>query len=579
MYDRRVSRRQAASKGGPHRRRAGRSVGSKRAASRIKHGFNLGGEQAEADPLLQDAFYESGDYATIVSRTEPKCFVVARTGGGKSAALQRLEEQHPGHVIRINPEDLSLPYITELNVIRYLDSLDVNLDLLFIALWKHVLLVELIRHRYKVDSPAAKQNLLQNLRDMFVRDPAKRAALDYLDEFGEKFWCEAHERVREITEKFAEKINTEAKGSVSVPKLGQASLGGSSETTFSNETRAEQAERFQRVVNETQLARLNTMLKALDEDILDRPQHFTYIVIDDLDRDWVDNRLTNDLIRCLFRTVLDLKRVKNLKVLVALRTNIMEQLNFGERSGSQEEKFRSLVLPMKWNRSSLTDMLDERLRVASERSTLGAASISDLLPAKNKTRGDAVEYILDRTLMRPRDAIAFLNEGLSTAYGKPRLSWEDLHTAERAYSEKRLLALRDEWKLNYPDIQRAFDVFRRIAIPMDRDEFLRRLDDIMLLPADPRFRGVRWVTDLSTTMMSSGTGTHDWVELYQPLISFLFRIGFIGCARTAHTRFVHFYDDPGYAERASNLEAVTLFQVHPTFHAALDVTVKFERAA
>lgn len=554
-------------------------MGSKRAASRIKHGFNLGGEQAEADPLLQDAFYESGDYATIVSRTEPKCFLVARTGGGKSAALQRLEEQHPGHVIRINPEDLSLPYITELNVIRYLDSLDVNLDLLFIALWKHVLLVELIRHRYKVDSPAAKQNLLRNLRDMFVRDPAKRAALEYLDEFGEKFWCEAHERVREITQKFAEKINTEAKGSVSVPKFGQASLGGATETTFSNETKAEQAERFQRVVNETQLARLNTMLKALDEDILDRPQHFTYIVIDDLDRDWVDNRLTNDLIRCLFRTVLDLKRVKNLKVLVALRTNIMEQLNFGERSGSQEEKFRSLVLPMKWNRSSLTGMLDERLRVAAERSTLVAASISDLLPAKNKTRGDAVEYILDRTLMRPRDAIAFLNEGLSTAYGKPRLSWEDIRTAERAYSEKRLLALRDEWKLNYPDIQRAFDVFRRIAIPMDREEFLRRLDDIMLLPADPNFRGVRWVTDLSTVMMSSGTRTHDWVELYQPLISFLFRIGFISCARTAHTGFVHFYDNPGYADRASNLEAVTLFQVHPTFHAALDVTVRFDRAA
>ncbi|GIF97011.1 P-loop ATPase, Sll1717 family [Catellatospora citrea] len=554
-------------------------MGGKRATSRIKNGFNLGGEQAEADPLLQDAFYESGDYATIVSRSDPKCFLVARTGGGKSAALQRLEERHPDHVIRINPEDLSLPYITELNVIRYLDSLDVNLDLLFIALWKHVLLVELIRHRYKVDSPAAKQNFLRNLRDVFVRDPAKRAALDYLDEFGEKFWCEAHERVREITQKFAEKINSEAKGSVSVPKLGQATVGGATETTFSNETKAEQAERFQRIVNETQLARLNTMLKALDEDMLDRPQHFTYVVIDDLDRDWVDNRLTNDLIRCLFRTVLDLKRVKNLKVLVALRTNIMEQLNFGERSGSQEEKFRSLVLQMKWNRSSLTDMLDERLRVAAERSALGVESVSELLPTKNKTRGDAVDYILDRTLMRPRDAIAFLNEGLSVAYGKPKLSWEDIHTAERAYSEKRLLALRDEWKLNYPDIQRVFDLFRRIEVPMDREKLLRRLDDVMLLPADRTFRGVRWVTELSATMMSSGTGTHDWVELYQPLISFLFRIGFLGCARSEHTAFVYFYDDPGYADRASNLEAVTLFQVHPTFQAALDVTVRFNRPA
>jgi hypothetical protein len=561
------------------RRYIGRSVGGKRVTSRIKNGFNLGGEQAEADPLLQEAFYESADYETIVSRSDPKCFLVARTGGGKSAALQTLEDQYPGHVIRINPEDLSLPYITELNVIRYLDSLDVSLDLLFIALWKHVLLVELIRHRYKVDSPVAKQNLLAQMRDKFFRDPTKRAALDYLDEFGEKFWCEAHERVREITEKFAEKINNETKGSVSIPKLGQASIGGASETSYTNERKAEQAERFQRIVNETQLARLNIMLKALDEDMLDRPQHFTYVVIDDLDRDWVDNRLTNDLIRCLFRTVLDLKRVKNLKVLVALRTNIMEQLNFGERSGSQEEKFRSLVLQMKWNRSSLISIVDERLRIAAARSTLGVTSISELLPAKNRTRGDPIAYILDRTLMRPRDVIAFFNEGLSVAAGKPRLSWQDIHSAERAYSEKRLLALRDEWKRNYPDIQRSFDIFRRIKVPMSRDELLKRLDDVMLLPADPKFRGVRWVTNLSTTMMSSGSGTHDWVELYQPLISFFYRLGFIGCARTPHTGFIYFYDDPGYADRASNLEAATLFQVHPTFHAALDAAVKFDQTA
>ena len=118
--------------------------------------FNFGGEQAEADPLLQEAFYESDAYQLCESREDPHCFLIARTGSGKSALLQRLEETRSSHVIRINPEDLSLPYITDLGVIRYLDSIDVNLDPLFIALWKHILLVEVIRHRYKVDSPDAK---------------------------------------------------------------------------------------------------------------------------------------------------------------------------------------------------------------------------------------------------------------------------------------------------------------------------------------------------------------------------------------------------------------------------------------
>jgi hypothetical protein len=177
----------------------GLSVPDKR--GRLKSNFNLGGEQAEADQLLKLAFYESSDYSAITSKYDSRCFLIGRTGSGKSPALQHLEESRLGKVVRIDPEDLSLPYIVDLQVIKYLDSLDINLDLLFIALWKHVLLVELVRHRYNVDSPVAKQNFLSALRDRIKRDPGKAAALQYLDEFGEKFWCEADERVREIAER------------------------------------------------------------------------------------------------------------------------------------------------------------------------------------------------------------------------------------------------------------------------------------------------------------------------------------------------------------------------------------------
>jgi hypothetical protein len=111
---------------------------------RLRSTFTLGGEQAEADDLLDDAFYESDDYAVISSREDKRCFVVGRTGSGKSAALCRLEEENPDHVIRISPEDLSLTYITNLQAIRYLDELEINLDNFWTTLWKHVLLVEII---------------------------------------------------------------------------------------------------------------------------------------------------------------------------------------------------------------------------------------------------------------------------------------------------------------------------------------------------------------------------------------------------------------------------------------------------
>ncbi len=153
-----------------------RGGGSHMAAKkqRLSSGFTLGGEQAEADPLLEHSFFASSDYRIMESRVDRRCFVIGRTGAGKSAALQHLEEVRDEHVIRINPEDLSLPYIADLHVIRYLDSLNVNLDLFWIALWKHVLLVEIIRKRYNVSSPVAKQNFLTSLRELVVEDPGKR---------------------------------------------------------------------------------------------------------------------------------------------------------------------------------------------------------------------------------------------------------------------------------------------------------------------------------------------------------------------------------------------------------------------
>ena len=225
-------------------------MGGRRTTRRLGGDFNLGGEQAEADPLLQAAFFESGDYAAIASKDDPRCIVIGRTGGGKSAALQRLEDRNPDHVVRINPEDLSLQYISDLGAIRQLDALEVHLDPFFIALWKHVLLVELIRNRYHVDSPVAKLNFLTTLRERLVRDPAKRAALDYLDEFEGRFWCETDVRVREITETFESRIKAEASAAVGIPGVGEIGLGGGGGTKVSAEIRSELADRFQRIVNE-----------------------------------------------------------------------------------------------------------------------------------------------------------------------------------------------------------------------------------------------------------------------------------------------------------------------------------------
>ncbi|HEV2590454.1 MAG TPA: hypothetical protein VGU02_01050 [Gaiellaceae bacterium] len=311
---------------------------------------------------------------------------------------------------------------------------------MFIALWKHVLLVEIIRHRYKVDSPTKKHTVLATLRETIMRDTSKRAALDYLEQFGESFWAETDERVREITTSFEDQVKGVAGVSVDVPMVGEGQLGIEGLSATTTTIRRELADRYQRLVNETQLSRINKMITVLNEDVLPSEQNYTYIVIDDLDRDWADEKISNDLIRCLFRAVLDLQRVSNLKVVVALRTNIFEHLNFGSRTGGQEEKFRALVFRIQWTPYELVAMADERARVAAEHAGLeGIRGIADVLPASGKARGNPMDYILARTLLRPRDVISFLNECLAGAAGKPRLSWKDVTAAEGRYSQNRLL--------------------------------------------------------------------------------------------------------------------------------------------
>jgi hypothetical protein len=260
-----------------------------------------------------------------------------------------------------------------------------------------------------------------------------------------------------------------------------------------------------------------------------------------------------------------------------LRTNIFEALDFGPRGG-QEEKFRALVLQMRWTRSDLTQLLDERVRVAGPDYGLEpGSSLSDVMPASNNAMGDPIDYLLDRTLLRPRDAIAFANECLARVGGKTRLSWADIHAAERGYSANRLLALRDEWKPTYPGIEKVLEVFRGVPTRMEKTDFENKLVEAMLLMSDPAFDGARWMTPLAQAMWQPGTG-ETWFENYQPLTRLLYSIGFVGCA-IGNGPPTFYTDDPLFIDNESQVERTRYFYVHRAYHRALDIRQAGRRPA
>jgi hypothetical protein len=196
-------------------------------------------------------------------------------------------------------------------------------------------------------------------------------------------------------------------------------------------------------------------------------------------------------------------------------------------------------------------------------------SVEQLLPAVGKARGNPFDYMLERTLMRPRDVIAFLNECLSQAVGKSRLSWHDIEAGEATYSYNRLLALRDEWKPNYPGIQKVFEVFRGAPIELSQKELGVYLDNVVLLAAEPRFEGVRWLTEIGEPLWTGAREPEEWSDSYRPMVKLLYDLGFLGIGDGSGMYFSHDYS--GYADAAEHLKPATRYAVHPAFHATLGV--------
>jgi hypothetical protein len=176
-------------------------------------------------------------------------------------------------------------------------------------------------------------------------------------------------------------------------------------------------------------------------------------VIDRLDEDWVEDKLRYLLIRALIETIREFGKVRNAKIIIALRYDLLDRVvRLTRDAGFQEEKYETLYLPIEWTKESLVGLLDTRIdRLVKSRYTVATVTHKDLLPAQiNKQAG--IDYILQRTLMRPRDIILFFNLCVAQAKDNPKITVQMVRQAEGEYSRLRLRSLADEWQSDYPNL-------------------------------------------------------------------------------------------------------------------------------
>lgn len=428
---------------------------------------SIGAADADEDKLfLQTCFVNTGDLEALRDCSNPRRLVLGRTGSGKSALLIKLADVEE-RVIEVRPESLALSYISNSTVLQFFSELGVKLDIFFRLLWRHVFTVELLKYHFNINTEEEKESFVTKICNLF-RDKKHTKAVDYLRKWGESFWEETEYRIKELTTKLEEDLRSAA-----TSKIPHLSFTHEGVKKLSEEQKEEVIQRAQHVVNEVQIRQLSEILDLLNDVLADNQKRY-FILIDRLDEDWIEDKLRFRLIRALIETVKDFGRVRNSKIIVAIRWDLLDRVFRLTRDGGfQEEKYESLYLPLQWNKDNLIQILELRInKLIQQRYTREHVTWRDVLPTKIGDES-TMDYMLRRTMMRPRDFILFFNCCIQKAIDRPQITAQMVREAEGEYSRDRFRSLADEWIDDYPNLLRFASILRG----QNKQFHLNELDD------------------------------------------------------------------------------------------------------
>tara|TARA_R110002049_G_scaffold217972_1_gene389426 strand:- start:1310 stop:2947 length:1638 start_codon:yes stop_codon:yes gene_type:complete len=529
---------------------------------------NVGSAAAEHDSqFLDECFIDTGELEFLLDRKNPKRIIVGRTGAGKTALLYSLKNSS-NHVIQLSPHDLSLNFIATNKVIAFFEEAGVNLTPFYVLLWKHLLVVELIKERYQIKDESSYNGFMRSISSIVSKkDRNKELALDYFQKWGNKFWQTTEERIHELTERVEKDLAAGFSGS-----LAGVNITAEGAKKLTKEQRSEVKEHGMDAVSRVQIRELENMLTVLEENIFDDNKNPYFVTIDMLDEDWADDRIRFKLIRALIDVVSRFKRLSNVKVILAIRTDLLYRvLHLETISGFQEEKFKALYLTLKWEKPELEKMVEARINKLIKRHyTKEDVPFKDVFPAHIDGQ-NTWDYMLARTFLRPRDIIVFINECLELSPGRPNISASIIKDAESNYSSERLQSLANEWKNILPDLMHTsrllFGLKSHFEVSLITQDFLnKRFEDIAFslckTSQDP-------VTKSLYGLYEVGNSNFDSVRNY--ILREFYAIGLVGI-KTGPTDSINWVRSSNLARlSAGQIRPSSLVHIHPMFYRALGI--------
>lgn len=478
-------------------------------ADKIRDLF-LGQPDAMIDYNLMNYFLDTPQYRQAVNGV--KQIFVGRKGAGKSAIFRALEEElrnrQSAILVGIAPTDFQFERLTGLAVDQYSA---LNHAFVFQTFWRYVLFTEILRtisNRYMhfVQSSTAPHvsrilAFIQDEESILEEDFATRALqkLDALDR---------------------------------IP------------TGLTNLDTQAQLETI------LQKARMNQIEKDLQRLAKDYP---IYVLIDDIDKYW--NPAYIESVQLLLGLVNETQHLYNrfrgdARVAFFMRQDIFDVLRRFD-----EELVKRNISTLRWDELELLQLIAERIRfTANSYTDENDEDIWRSILPPSVGGMDGWRFIVERTLMRPRDMLQYCQLSIEAAQRRKHdtVFDTDVLAAEKQYSEYMFEALRLEYKPVYPELDNILFEFSQWHVRSTIGETLEFLQMNVLSKSD--YKGLEWIQTCNNDPMK--------------LLEILYAIGFLGIEdRDRRLKFFSFEQTFSEAKRLCGEHP--WINLHPAFRKAL----------
>lgn len=283
--------------------------------------MTVGSANAESDDeFLFQCFVNHSAVNECTRIQSPGMIVSGRTGSGKTAILRHVNANYSSNSSEIDPSEMSMSYVSNSDSLRFVEAIGGDIDLLFQVLWKHILCLEFIRLRWQVTNTDKSKHWFYNIVSSFSRDERKKKAVEYLREWEGKFWITVDQNIKEITEKVEDQLSAEFGAD-----MHKFRTTGQYAKRLSVDKKSELVRRSKKIINAEQLAELHGVIDLLAKEVSGDNGHY-FILIDGLDERWVDTSLRFRMIRSLIESLKTFRKITNLKILVALRLDVLERV-------------------------------------------------------------------------------------------------------------------------------------------------------------------------------------------------------------------------------------------------------------